>query len=180
MQKMLLGLAEDGVVLSLFLRQLLRVCFPLQRKTKEMTFARIATATDDNRAVRIVHIDELLDMKIGRSHCAHEFACGGTQFDLPSPVALGGPKKLAAVLHPDWHWLLIEIHPCGVSFTQELPGRPGLVIDRQQELFLLGAILDDDAERSGGLFPDDPREIRILFPIPFDPPSFAARSRHNS
>ncbi len=44
---------------SAFAGQALRLGFGFQRKTKEMPFARIGTAGDDDRTIGFVEIDEL-------------------------------------------------------------------------------------------------------------------------
>src|SRR5436190_14725097 len=59
MQELLLSLAKDGVVSPAFPSQSLRLAFGVERKTKEMTFARTRPAGDDDRSIAFVEIDEL-------------------------------------------------------------------------------------------------------------------------
>ena len=75
---------------------------------------------------------------------------------------------------------MIEIQPGRIFFAEQLARRAGLRIDREQRLFLLRAILHDEAKRRGGLLPDDAREIRIFLAVPFHPPRRAAGTRDNS
>ena len=177
MQELLLSLAEDGVVTSAFAGQSLRLAFGVQRKTKEMTFARIGTAGDDDRTIGFVEIDESVEIEIDRRNRPHERAIGRMQLDLPRAIALGCPKKLAAVFQPHRHRLRIEIQPDGVLFPQQLAGRAGGWIDREQDLLLLRAILDEQAERRRGFLPDDAREVGILLAIPLHPARRSAGAR---
>ena len=98
------------------------------------------------------------------------------QLDLPRAIALRRPNKLAAVFPPDRHWLRIEIEPDRVLFSQQLAGRAGDGIDREQDFFLLRPILDEEAERGCRFLPNDAREVGILLAIPVHPPCRSARS----
>src|SRR5438105_14467462 len=123
MEHLFFRLAENGVVPSALGRQSLRLRRFVEIETKEMTFARIGTAGHDNGTIGFVEVDELLETKIGLRDRAHERAIGRMQFDLPRAVALGGPKKSAAILQPDRHWLVIEIQPRSIFFAEQLARR---------------------------------------------------------
>src|SRR5438067_1986735 len=118
MQELLLRLAEDRIMTPALPGQTLRLSLGFERETKKMTFAWIRTTGDDDRTIGFVEIDELIKIEINRRNCTHECAVGGMQRDLPRTIQLRGPKKLATILPPHRHRLMIEIQPGGIFFPQ--------------------------------------------------------------
>ena len=180
MKEFVLRFAEDRVMTAGLSRQLLRFAFRVDGKSKEMSLSRIRTASNDDGSVGVIHVDQLVELKVDRRDWAHERAIGRMQLCLPSAVAFGCPKKLPPVLQPNRHWFAIEIQPGGIGFAQQLTSRARRWIHCKKQLFLLQSVLDHDGKRRRVFFPNHARQIRILFAIPLDPTRLATGAPDNS
>src|SRR5438270_13666161 len=101
MKEFVLRFAEDRVMTAGIASQTLWFAFRIERKAKEMSLSRIRTASNDDGSVGVIHVDQLVELKVDRRDPPHERAIGRMQLCLPRAVAFRGPKKLPPVLQPN-------------------------------------------------------------------------------
>ena len=144
-------------------------CFP------HLRLGGIDTGAQVNQAGFLVGRDDAAVAKPRRRELAHQSAGGLAELHLPVTATLARPKELLAALQPVRELCaFIEIEPGRVGFAQQHARGAGDRIGREQTLLLLGAILNQQAERGACFLPYDPGEVGEMRDIPVDPTGRAA------
>jgi hypothetical protein len=135
-----------------------------ERDPEQPGLRGIVPAAHPGDARVVVDVDQLEQAEARRRQHADQATVLRAQLELPRPTALGHPHERLPVGEPPRR-VLGEVEPRRVALGEENAGHTRAIVDGEQRLLGLAAILDQDGQRRVRP-PHRLGEVGVLSPIP--------------